>query len=243
MNHYAIANWKMNLPPEGIDRYLDELRPVRGMVISPPFPWLREVAARFAVAGQNCGDQKSGAFTGEVAPSMLRECGAAFVIIGHSERRRVFGESNELIARKLAVAIDEDLTPIFCVGEDQQVRDAGGAARHVCAQISAARSPALDAAKEIVVAYEPLWAIGTGQNATGETVAEMVAEIRVALHQYWPEAIARTAPILYGGSVTPDNIEDIGGKGRIAGYLVGGASLDSAKFNAICAGLARLRPA
>jgi triosephosphate isomerase len=232
----------MNVPAEGVGAYLEAIGGREGVIIAPPFPYLREVSSRAAASGQNCAEQRSGAFTGEVSPDMLRDCGAAFVIVGHSERRRLFGEGDEVIARKIEKAVAAGLTPIFCIGEDQVVRDRGGAVRFISNQIRAA-ALAVEDAKDIVVAYEPIWAIGTGRNATGSMVAEMVGHIRVALDRFWPKSLAASAPILYGGSVTPDNIDDIGANGRIAGYLVGGASLESAKFAVICGGLERLDPA
>lgn len=241
MKRLAIANWKLNVPPEGIAAYVGAMRNVPDAVIAPPFPYLRDVAAHMPVAGQNCSEHAAGAFTGEVAASMLRDCGASYVILGHSERRNVYGESDTVIARKLAAAVKAGLIPVFCIGENQSVRDSGRAAAHVAEQIDSA-AEGVGSASEVVVAYEPIWAIGTGHNATGDMVADMVGVIRQALKRSWPAAAA-AAPILYGGSVTPENIEDLGDRGRMAGYLVGGASLDSKKFAAICAGLDRLDPA
>jgi triosephosphate isomerase len=242
LKRYAVANWKMNLPAEGMGAYLDALGGREGVIVAPPYPYLRDVAARIPTAGQNCADQRSGAFTGEVAPDMLRDCGASFAIVGHSERRRLYGETDDVIARKVDKAIAAGLTPIFCVGEEQLIRERGGAARFISNQIRAV-AMALEGVNEIVVAYEPIWAIGTGRNATGATIAEMVNEIRGALDRFWPKHVAATAPVLYGGSVTPENIGEIGGQGRIAGYLVGGASLVSSKFLPIVDSLALLQPA
>ncbi|MDQ6802773.1 MAG: triose-phosphate isomerase, partial [Acidobacteriota bacterium] len=116
---YAVANWKMNLPPAGIPSYLETLHAPAGarVVVAPPFPYLKEMSGKVTLAGQNCAEQRAGAFTGEVSADMLRDCGAQFVILGHSERRTLFGESDTMIARKLATAIDAGLTPILCVGE------------------------------------------------------------------------------------------------------------------------------
>src|SRR3954471_304486 len=126
-NRYLIANWKMNVPPEGIATYLDAIDGA-DVVVAPPYVYVKDVAARFAnVAGQNCADQKSGAFTGEVSAVMLRDCGARFVIVGHSERRTIYGEDETLIARKLGMAIDAGLTPILCIGENEQQRERGHA--------------------------------------------------------------------------------------------------------------------
>jgi triosephosphate isomerase len=238
LNRYAIANWKMNVPAEGIGKYLGALAGRDGIVISPPFPYLKEVAARVATAAQNCSDQISGAYTGEVSAGMVRDCGATFAIIGHSERRKWYGDTNEIVARKVARAVEAGLTPILCVGEDQGDRDGGREAQFVRGQLQSAAT-ALEAARDIVITYEPVWAIGTGRNATGEMVSAMAAEIRSVLREFGL-ARADAIPILYGGSVTPENVHDIGRQGGIAGYLVGGACLESRTFLPICESLERL---
>jgi triosephosphate isomerase len=239
-NRYLIANWKMNIPPEGIASFLDAMKDA-DVVVAPPYVYLKDVVARFANAGaQNCADQKSGAFTGEVSADMLRECGARFVIVGHSERRTIYGEDDALIARKLAMAIDAGLTPVLCIGENEQERERGHAVSFCSDQLRAAAVPQLASAKEVVVAYEPIWAIGTGRNATGAMVAEIVEAIRGALERFWPDGLAKRTPILYGGSVTPDNVDDLIEHGRIDGFLVGGASLDSKKFLALAEAMKRL---
>jgi triosephosphate isomerase len=246
MNRYLIANWKMNVPPEGIGAYLDALGGAGGgaaLVVAPPYVYVKDVVARaprnVGVGAQNCGDQKSGAFTGEVSAAMLRDAGAAYVIAGHSERRNIYGETDAIVARKLALAIEAGLTPVLCIGEDQRVRDAGRATAYVSDQIKVVAIPELESAGEMIIAYEPVWAIGTGRNATGEMVAEMVRAIRDAMGRFWPARFAERSPILYGGSVTPDNIGDLGAHGGVDGYLVGGASLDSGRFLSIYEGLRR----
>ena len=243
MPRYLVANWKLNLPPEGIEAYLATISGVDPrdveITIAPPFPFLRHVVQcgqGVGVAGQNCSEHPSGAFTGEVSPVMLRECGVDAVILGHSERRTLYHESDALIARKLALAIRTGLTPILCIGEDLRVRDTNRVAMHLADQIKVMAVDELESAKEVIVAYEPVWAIGTGRNASGEMVAETLEDIRTALGRFWPARLART-PILYGGSVTPDNVGDLVEHGTIDGFLVGGASLDSRKFLAIHAGL------
>src|SRR5438270_1348250 len=239
-NRYLIANWKMNIPPEGIGAFLDAVNGADA-VIAPPFVYLKDIAARFANAGaQNCADQKSGAFTGEISADMLRDCGARFVIIGHSERRTIYGEDDALIARKLSMAVDAGLTPVLCIGENEQQRERGHAVTFCSDQLCAAAVPQLANANEVIVAYEPIWAIGTGRNATGAMVAEIVDAIRGALERFWPDGLAHRTPILYGGSVTPDNVDDLITHGRINGFLVGGASLDSKKFLTLAEAMKRL---
>jgi triosephosphate isomerase len=239
-NRYLIANWKMNLPPEGMERYFGAIAGRDGephLVVAPPFLFIPEavkLSGKTAISGQNCSDHASGAFTGEVSPGMLRDFGVKFVIIGHSERRTHFHETDAMIARKLALAIETGLTPVLCIGEDLRVRDAGHVGRFLADQIRCVASPALEQAREIVIAYEPVWAIGTGRNATGHQIAETVAEIRDSLSRFWPSRYATEAPILYGGSVTPENIRDLQSHAHIDGFLVGGASLDSARFLTIC---------
>ena len=235
--NYLIANWKMNLPPEGIDAYMRALRATDAgdtpIVVAPPFPYIRDIhneESLFAGA-QNCGDQKSGAFTGEVCASMLKDAGASFAIVGHSERRNVYYETDALIARRLAMAIDGGLTPVFCIGEDLRVREAGHVARFLADQIKAVVTPQLERGN-VVIAYEPVWAIGTGRNASGAMCSETVADIRDAVARFWPSRHANAA-VVYGGSVTPDNIDDLWSSGKMDGFLVGGASLDSSKFLAI----------
>jgi triosephosphate isomerase (TIM) len=239
---YLIANWKMNLPAEGLESYLGAVGGVEAgdvnVVVAPPFPYLtRAAAGRLAVSAQNCADQKSGAFTGEVSVSMVAGCGARFVIIGHSERRSIYQETDATIARKLSLALDQGLTPVLCIGEDLAVRDAGKAMTFVAGQIEAVAVPQLERDAEVVVAYEPIWAIGTGRNATGAMCCDMAQAIREALGRCWPARYRDEAAVLYGGSVTPDNIPDLDANGRVDGYLVGGASLDSAKFLAILKGM------
>lgn len=241
-NRYVIANWKMNLPPEGMDAYMKAIAGGGGasLVIAPPFPYLRQVSElagnSVAVAAQNCADQEKGAFTGEVSPAMIRDCGARYVILGHSERRTLYGETDGVVARKLALALGNGLTPVLCIGENLKARDAGKAATILADQIRAT-APGVVGKGEVILAYEPIWAIGTGRNASGAMVAETVAQIRDALGRFWHERKGADISILYGGSVTPENVGDLVSNGQVDGFLVGGASLDSGKFRAIRAGL------
>lgn len=242
-NRYLIANWKMNLPPERIEAFLGAMGGAN-VAVAPPYVYLKDVVSgaqqNVLVGAQNCADQKSGAFTGEISADMLRDCGARFVIVGHSERRNIYGEDDALIARKLAMVIEAGLIPVLCIGENQHQRDGGHATAFCSDQLRSAAVPQLESAAEVVVAYEPVWAIGTGRNATGAMVAEIAAAIREALSRFWPADLARRAPVLYGGSVTPDTVDDLTTHGRIDGFLVGGASLDSKKFLALAEAMKRL---
>src|SRR5450759_158788 len=149
---HLVANWKMNLPPEGIGPYLAAVGSASSgvvrVVVAPPYPYLKEISSQtpLAVSAQNCADHEKGAFTGEIAPAMVRDCGAHYVILGHSELRRLYGESDAMIARKLALAIAAGLTPVLCIGEELRTRDAGHVATFLAGQIRAAAEAGLDAA-------------------------------------------------------------------------------------------------
>jgi triosephosphate isomerase len=237
------ANWKMNKTVaeavEFVDRFAASAESVDGIaaVLCPPFTALAAVVERtretaIEVAAQNMHDQPSGAFTGEVSAPMLVEAGAWGVILGHSERRQLFGETDEAIARKLVAALDAGLVPILCVGESEAERDADETEAVLERQL-AADLAALDAGRlaEVVIAYEPIWAIGTGRTATPEQAQEAIAFIRAQLDP----AASAAVRILYGGSVKPDNAAELFAKPDIDGGLVGGASLDPEGFAAICA--------
>ncbi len=235
----------MNLPPEGAGDYFAALRSAMregiSIVVAPPFPFLAGSRAMagdaIAIGAQNCAQEKAGAFTGEVSASMLRHLDVRYVVLGHSERRTIFEEPDTAIARKLAMALSEGLTPVLCIGEDLRVRDGGRVATWLAEQVKAVAGEWLEGGGEVVVAYEPIWAIGTGRNASGAMVAETVADIRHALVRFWPSGLEARTSILYGGSVTPDNVADLVEHGMIDGFLVGGASLDSGKFTAILRGM------
>jgi triosephosphate isomerase (TIM) len=216
------------------------------VVIAPPFLVLAAVVqaldaagSRVQVAGQNMSEHPSGAFTGEVSGAMLRDAGATWVILGHSERRHLLGETDELVARKTAAAMSMGPRPIVCVGETLAEREAGATLEVVARQVRAvaaalARQPGFGA-----VAYEPVWAIGTGKVAGPGDAQEVHAAIRALLGQTSPELAQRTR-ILYGGSVKADNAAALLAQPDLDGALVGGASLDAAGFGAIIEAAARL---
>jgi len=241
----VVGNWKMHTTlaearslAEGIRNGCRGLAGVH-VVLCPPFTALAAVSEVLAGSGillgaQDCHWATHGAYTGAVSPVQVADAGARVVILGHSERRQLYGETDALIARKLAVAMETGLTPVLCIGEDLRVRDSGGAAVHLAEQVHAVASAVTSG--PIVVAYEPIWAIGTGRNASGALCAETVGEVRSAISRFWSRS---DVAVLYGGSVTPENVEDLVTNGAIDGFLVGGASLDSSKFLAIYTALVR----
>jgi triosephosphate isomerase len=235
MTRLVVANWKMNKTrPEAVAcrddlaARIGELRDTE-ISIAPPFPFLLDLAdprGRWSTAGQNCASERAGAYTGEVSAAMLASCGCRYVIIGHSERRKYFGEKETTLAAKVERARESELVPIFCVGETLAEREAGLTEEVLRRQIEALeRDPA---AAPLVAAYEPVWAIGTGRNATPDQADETIGYLRGLLGS---RAELR---ILYGGSVTPENAGDLAARRGVDGFLVGGASLDPAAFASIC---------
>lgn len=206
------------------------------IVIAPPFTALSAAAAALAgsgiaVAAQNCYPVASGAFTGEVSPPLLREAGCRYVLVGHSERRQIFGESDEFINAKVGAVLAEGLQPILCIGETLAERDAGQMYEVLTRQLKQGLSGIETAAMaQVVIAYEPVWAIGTGVTASNEQAAEAHAFIRGLLQGLYDEATAKATRILYGGSVKPDNVDGLMAQEDIDGTLVGGASLNTADF-------------
>ena len=243
---YLAANWKMNKTVEETDAFLAEFllhAPGPGgpeVVICPPFPALKtavELCAQSAVrvAAQNMHEADSGAYTGEVSAAMLVEVGASAVILGHSERRQLFSETDEALARKVPAALAAGLEPILCVGETELERDGGETEaileRQLVADLGQVGPAELD---RVVIAYEPVWAIGTGRTATPEQAEEAIRFIRDLAGRRSEEAAAGVR-ILYGGSVKPDNAAELIGRPGVDGALVGGASLDPGAFAEIVA--------
>ncbi len=207
------------------------------IVIAPVFTAIKSMADRLegsnveVAAQDSAADPGPGAFTGEVSASMIRDAGGRWVIIGHSERRQYYGETDESVGAKIRSAVGAGLLPIVCVGERLEDRDATRAETVVEAQLTAGmRNLTVTEASRIIVAYEPVWAIGTGRTATPETAQEMHAFIRSRLGAMFGDRIAQTTRILYGGSVKPDNIVALMDQVDIDGGLVGGASLEADSF-------------
>jgi triosephosphate isomerase len=223
------GNWKMNGTFAGAIDYAAALRaakPAAGLIICPPFPLLAAFAVAFAGTGialgaQDCHARLSGAHTGDVSAALIRESGAAYVILGHSERRADHGETNATVAAKTEAAIAAGLIPIVCVGETEAARDAGEAEDVVKTQLR----HSLPAEFNGLVAYEPVWAIGTGQTASPAVAQEMHALIREVIADRLNPDVADAMRILYGGSVKPENACELLCQADIDGALVGGASL------------------
>jgi triosephosphate isomerase len=248
------GNWKMNAGGQDGCALADAVAKASkdfgevDIVVAPPFTALAAVAhvldenkSKVTIAAQNMHHEPSGAFTGEISSSMLKESGASWVILGHSERRQLFGETDEMVARKVASAIAAGIRPIACVGETLDQRDAEATLEVVARQVRAfvdelARQPGYG-----VIAYEPVWAIGTGLVATPEDAQTVHAMIRAMLVESSDE-LAQQTRILYGGSVKGDNAEGLLDQADIDGALVGGASLDAAGFAKIVEAAQRLAP-
>ena len=240
----VAGNWKMNASKEVVNTLvmgiLSGMADVESKVIvCAPFPYLSEVEALTAHSQLNLGAQdlnvnQSGAFTGEVSADMIKDFGAEYVIVGHSERRSLYGETDEIVAEKVQVALDNGLTPLFCIGELLEERESGNTESVVSRQIQAVIDRVgIDAFKNIIVAYEPVWAIGTGVTATPQQAQDTHAFIRSMLANNDAD-VAQTTPILYGGSMNPGNAVELIACEDIDGGLIGGASLKAEDFLQIC---------
>ncbi|MDO8751255.1 MAG: triose-phosphate isomerase [Dehalococcoidia bacterium] len=244
------GNWKMNTTLQdgmvlatALQQLLEGVTGVE-VVLCPPFVSVAAVAAALRgsplkVGAQNMHHEDKGAFTGEVSAPMLRDL-CQYVIVGHSERRRDFGETDEVVNRKVKKALEVGLRPILCVGESLEQRQRGIYAAVVMRSLMACLD-GVEAPNGLVVAYEPVWAIGTGMAASGEQAQVMAGLVRQVLGQRFGEGVAASVPVLYGGSVTPANIQEFVSQPDIDGALVGGASLDAKQFAEIVRITARAR--
>jgi triosephosphate isomerase len=238
----VVGNWKMHGDKAAIAELLTTLRrtlsqPQARVAVCPPFVYLDTVRQQLEGTGidlgaQNLSAEIKGAFTGEVAAEMLRDCGCKYVIVGHSERRQLYQESDALVATKVAAALRAGLTPILCVGETLKQREAGSTLSVIEAQLGAVFTQLGRQIEQTVIAYEPVWAIGTGQTATPEQAQKVHAFIRRLLAAVTTKAAEIS--ILYGGSVKADNAVTLFAQPDIDGGLVGGASLNAEEFAAIC---------
>lgn len=236
------GNWKMyKTVGESValvERLRDALAGVRDreIVVCPPFTALYPVAAALQgsnvkVGAQNLYPAEEGAYTGEISPNMLLDVGCQYVVLGHSERRQYFLESDQFISEKLQVALMHGLKPILCVGETLEQRGEGRQKTVVGMQVERdLQDIPTEAMKGVAIAYEPIWAIGTGQTATPQQADEMHASIRANLDELYGDQVALGVCIMYGGSVKPDNVDDLLAQPEVDGALVGGASLDPDSF-------------
>ena len=236
------GNWKMHMTRgealalvQGVGKTIEGLEGVE-VVVCPPFTALDAVAHECAEVGialgaQNMHWEASGAFTGEVSPVMLKDAGCKYVIIGHSERRQFFGETNESVNAKVKAALEHKLLPILCVGETLEQREAGVTDK-ICREQVVEGLQGIDSGRlnELVVAYEPIWAIGTGKTASATDAEHVINYIRLVLAELLGMDTAQNIRIQYGGSVKPENIDELMAQPNIDGALVGGASLKAASF-------------
>ena len=243
----AAANWKMNLTLQQAEALVDELLATpfslnenQQAVFGVPFPYLIAIHNKFIgknncyVSAQNCYTKKSGAYTGETSVEMLTSIGITYVIIGHSERREFFNESNAILAEKINCCLSNNLKPIFCCGEPLQIREAESQNSFVETQLKESLFHlTAEQITNFIIAYEPIWAIGTGKTASNEQAQQMHKHIRTVLANNYGLDVANTISILYGGSVKATNAGDIFAQPDVDGGLVGGASLVAADFAVI----------
>ena len=243
----AAANWKMNLTLQQAETLITDLMaaPItlkenQEAVFGIPFPYIMNIQSIIAgkqnvlVAAQNCYTKPSGAYTGEVSAEMLKSIGVPYVILGHSERREYFNETNAMLADKVNICFDYDLKPIFCCGEALAIREAGTQNSYVETQLKESLFHLTEERLTgFVIAYEPIWAIGTGKTATSEQAQEMHAHIRSVFAAQYGNKLADSISILYGGSVKAANAKEIFGQPDVDGGLVGGASLVATEFTTI----------
>lgn len=239
------ANWKMHKTIVDAVSFTEALQREVGacedreVVIAPPYTALTAVRHAvwrepFKVAAQNCHWEDKGAFTGEVSALMLKDAGCDYVIVGHSERRHLFGETDEVVQKKVNAVFRQGLVPIVCVGEVLEDRESGKTFQVVGSQLQRALQDLTpDQAQVLAIAYEPVWAIGTGRTATPEQAQEVHAFIRERCNSFWDKKVASLLRIMYGGSVKPDNVDALMAQEDIDGMLVGGASLEVASFRRI----------
>jgi triosephosphate isomerase (TIM) len=244
MKPLVVGNWKMHGTQDEAGALARDVR--RGLkgrrvdvVLAPPFTALASVhrtlrGSAIRLAGQNVHWEEQGAFTGEISPKMLRELGCHFAIVGHSERRRLFNETDQTVAKRLAACLRWGLRPILCVGETLEERNKGATTRVITRQLRIAlKEMTKDAIEKIEIAYEPVWAIGTGRNATPEQASRVHTTIRRMLKKLFGTKRAEQTRILYGGSVRADNAGELASAKDVNGLLVGGASLKAKDFLSI----------
>lgn len=238
------GNWKMNMTPSEGVALVNELKPLVAnakceVVVCPPFVDIAAVGAalagsNIALGAQNMHFESKGAYTGEVSAAMLLELGVKYVIIGHSERREYFAETDETVNKKVAVALQNGLIPIMCCGETLAQRESGVTNEFVSGQVKAGLAGlSSEQVKNVVIAYEPIWAIGTGKTASSEEADKTIAVIRAAVAQCFSQEVADAVRIQYGGSMNPKNVSELMSMTNIDGGLIGGASLKAEDFSKV----------
>ncbi len=240
----VAGNWKCNTTlQEGVElaKAVNSVVKEKGakdvvVVLGTPFTHLTKVVEsvdtkRIGVSAQNCAAEPKGAFTGEVSAAMVKSTGSEYVILGHSERREYYGEDSDILNKKVALALENDLTPIYCCGESLDIREAGNQKEYVINQLKETIFKLNENDfKKIIVAYEPIWAIGTGKTATTEQAQEMHKDIRDAIAAQFGQEVANDTSILYGGSCKPSNANELFANPDVDGGLIGGASLKAEDF-------------
>ena len=241
----VAGNWKMNntieegkiLASEVVNMIKDEINNDVTVILGTPFVHLLPVAQltkqsdKVFTAAQNCSEHTAGAYTGEISVTMLKSAEVEYVIIGHSERRQYFNETNTQLAQKVDLALAEGLLPIFCCGEPLAIREDGSFFDYVCNQVTESLFHLTrEQISTLVIAYEPIWAIGTGKTATAQQAQDMHAQIRAHLASHYGDEVAKEISILYGGSCKPDNAKELFANPDVDGGLIGGASLKSRDF-------------
>jgi triosephosphate isomerase len=240
----VAGNWKCNTTlQEGVElaKAVDSIVKEKGakdvvVVLGTPFTHLTKVVEsvdtnRIGISAQNCAAEPKGAFTGEVSADMVKSTGSEYVILGHSERREYYGENSEILNKKVALALENDLTPIYCCGESLDIREAGNQKEYVINQLKETIFKLSENDfKKVIVAYEPIWAIGTGKTATTEQAQEMHKDIRDAIAAQFGSEVANDTSILYGGSCKPSNANELFANPDVDGGLIGGASLKAEDF-------------
>jgi len=255
MKPLIIANWKMNPATLAeakqlfnlVKKDLKKIKDIKAEVIScPPFPYLSFLSAdkssNLELGGQNCFSEEKGAFTGEISALMLKDFGCQYVILGHSERRRHFSETDEMINKKIKAAIKTKLFPIFCIGESQTEKEKSLTKEVIKSQIKKGlRDITKSEVKKIIIAYEPVWAIGTGKSCCPSEAGEIGNFIRKIISQIYNKKIAKGVKVIYGGSVNSQNSAFYISGGNLQGLLVGGASLNAEEFIKITKSIINLK--
>lgn len=235
-NFWAVGNWKMNFTKNEVKNFFENFKPNAPklkIAFAPQavhLPIAIEKYPQYSFGAQNCSEHLDGAYTGELSAKAIADMGAAFTLVGHSERRQYFKESSELCAKKIAQALEHGLVALYCVGENLQERESSVTLKVIAEQLSQGLQKNFNPQK-LVIAYEPVWAIGTGKSATSAQAQEVHAFIKAELQKIFPN---QEIPVLYGGSVNTKNIEELAAQPAIDGVLVGGASLKPADFQEIC---------